>query len=436
MLDFYIMLGFYQVLDVVPFVALAAASFEQRFYSIKKLIGFTLLLYSLGMLRRSVSAAFPNLSAMLSILWIVLYFFVYLYVVKEKAPKMLFALITILNYASMVYIAAYYIAFHYFHLRSWENPYSWKVSGAIVLALLPSYPLIYSYLKHSVAPLMSNEENDSVWKTLWLVPATFCVFFYYNLYTAKDTLAYASSLHNLVFTFVISGGFFFVLSLIMKMVKMSAFNTRLLQERHQLELRTLQYQHLAKRMEEARRARHDLRQCLAVLSVYLESGETEDLRRSVEEVCASFSAVPPISYCLYMPLNAVIGYYAEAAARQNIDFQIQVDYPENTAMTETDFVILFGNLLENAIEACSRQKMGERRARLEVKALKKNMIILLDNTFEGILQKENNAFYSSKHEGIGIGTASIRQIAESYGGRADFKAEGNWFMASVYIPLP
>lgn len=436
MLDFYIMLGVYQVLDVVPFVALAVASFEHRLYSIKKLVFFTLLLYGLGMLRRSISLVFPDFSAMLSLLWIALYFMVYLYVTKEKVPKVLFALITVLNYASMVFIVSYYIAFHYFHLRSEENPYGWKVSASIALVLLPSFPMVYFYLKHRAAPLLSNEENDDLWKTLWLVPATFCVFFYYNLYTAKDILAYASSLHNLIFTFVINAGFFFVLSLIMKIVKMSALNTRLLQERHQLELRTLQYQHLAKRMEEARRARHDLRQWMAVLSVYLESGETEDLRRSVEEVCASFSAMPPISYCLYMPLNAVIGYYAEAAARQNIDFQIQVDFPEKTAMTETDFVILFGNLLENAVEACSRQELGERRARLEVKVLKKNMIILLDNTFEGILQKENNAFYSSKHEGIGIGTVSIRQIAESYGGRADFKAEGNWFMASVYIPLP
>lgn len=48
-----------------------------------------------------------------------------------------------------------------------------------------------------VRPLMSMEENQRLWRFLWLVPATFCRIFYYNLYTGGRVLSYPSSIHNL-----------------------------------------------------------------------------------------------------------------------------------------------------------------------------------------------------------------------------------------------
>lgn len=43
------------------------------------------------------------------------------------------------------------------------------------------------------------------------------------------------------------------------------------------------------------------------------------------------------------------------------------------------------------------------------------------------------SFRSTKHEGEGIGTQSIRYIAQQYNGAADFRWEDGMFYASVFL---
>ena len=47
--------------------------------------------------------------------------------------------------------------------------------------------------------------------------------------------------------------------------------------------------------------------------------------------------------------------------------------------------------------------------------------------------EENGRFRSTKHDGLGTGTASIRSIAERYQGVADFRYEDGIFYASVML---
>lgn len=56
----------------------------------------------------------------------------------------------------------------------------------------------------------------------------------------------------------------------------------------------------------------------------------------------------------------------------------------------------------------------------------------LDNTFSGSLDIDQEGhFVSSKHEGLGLGTESIKSIAEKYGSVCQFKANNGMFYASV-----
>ena len=56
----------------------------------------------------------------------------------------------------------------------------------------------------------------------------------------------------------------------------------------------------------------------------------------------------------------------------------------------------------------------------------------LDNTFSGSLDIDQEGhFVSSKHEGLGLGTESIKSIAEKYGGVCKFEANNGMFYASV-----
>ena len=61
------------------------------------------------------------------------------------------------------------------------------------------------------------------------------------------------------------------------------------------------------------------------------------------------------------------------------------------------------------------------------------LAITIDNSFDGKLNKKDDAFMSLKHKGEGIGISSVKAIAEKYGGAAQFEAKENVFQVSVML---
>ena len=46
---------------------------------------------------------------------------------------------------------------------------------------------------------------------------------------------------------------------------------------------------------------------------------------------------------------------------QGTEFQVRLDLPDQMPLTDVELCTVLGNLLDNAVEACSRQKQGVRR---------------------------------------------------------------------------
>ena len=101
-------------------------------------------------------------------------------------------------------------------------------------------------------------------------------------------------------------------------------------------------------------------------------------------------------------------------------FQCQVEAPEKTGIQDTDFCRLFGNLLENAIEAAQLCPKGSSRfVRVQIRTRNNKLLIKEENSCTDPLRRNKTGFFSGKHSGQGIGTASIMEIAARYGGFAD-----------------
>lgn len=426
-------LALYEIFDILPFVVLAIIPFRSLICSRQKAAALIVLLYFMGIIRRMISLNFPQASMLLAFAWILLYLLAYCFAVRQPVSKLLFILITVLNYASLCAILYAYMGERVFSMVLTSNPYGLTASISAAACLAITYPLICCWFYGEVTSVIIPKEYDYLWKKLWLVPATFCVFFYYSLYSTGNLLSYAGNTSNLLFSLIISTGFFFVMTLVLRLVKASMQVTYLEVERHHLEIHELQYQRLSERIEEARRARHDLRQSLNVLQVFLDKGDTENLFSYISQFCSSVPMDSPMTYCLYPPLNALICYYCEMALQNGAAFDAQVDYPEDATVTNTDVIVLFGNLLENAVEACTRQKEGTRFIHLKAEPCKDYIVITMENSCKGDLRQKGEDFYSSKRPGLGIGTSSVRRIAKKYGGMAQFKCKGDIFYSSVML---
>jgi len=101
---------------------------------------------------------------------------------------------------------------------------------------------------------------------------------------------------------------------------------------------------------------------------------------------------------------------------------------------DADLCVIFGNLLENAVEASRKITKGKKHIFVASQTSGNKLLITADNTYEEALRVKNGTYLSSKRKNAaGIGLASISAVAKKYGGQALFKAENQKFQASIIL---
>ena len=100
--------------------------------------------------------------------------------------------------------------------------------------------------------------------------------------------------------------------------------------------------------------------------------------------------------------------------------------------------MILGNMLENAIEACLRQKAGETQF-IEIKSRMQGnngLVLQCRNSYNGQIQKQDETFLSSKREGEGIGLSSIRTLCTKYHGVLKITPNDDTFTVNLLLNLP
>lgn len=108
-------------------------------------------------------------------------------------------------------------------------------------------------------------------------------------------------------------------------------------------------------------------------------------------------------------------------------------------LAEEDIYALFGNALDNAMEAVQQlPDPAERGIGLRVQAVERLLSIHLENRFAGTLTFREGLPLTGKqdHRFHGFGMRSMSMIAEKYGGCLTASAKGQVFHLNVMIPIP
>ena len=139
------------------------------------------------------------------------------------------------------------------------------------------------------------------------------------------------------------------------------------------------------------------------------------------------------TWCENYAVNTIISYYGEEARKASVDFSVRIQLPPSLPLGEPQLCSIFGNLLENALDACRECTDSAPFIRICAQEDAGHIVIAVDNTCCHPPIEENGRFRSTKHDGFGTGTASIRSIAERYQGLVDFRYEDGIFYASVML---
>ena len=213
-------------------------------------------------------------------------------------------------------------------------------------------------------------------------------------------------------------------------------HAQLKEHTHLLEMQSRQYRTLQEHMRQTAGLRHDFRHSVRLLTSLAEKGDIGSIRAYLAGYEASLAENTPVNYCANAALNALFGYYGEMAVSAGIKTDWHIELPEPLPITELDMVSLFGNLMENAIDACRTVPEGSRYFCLTTQIRHGNRLYIVStNSFDGRIQKGKDGYRSTKHSGSGIGLAAIAAAAEKYGGSAQASNSDTEFFVDVVLKI-
>lgn len=192
--------------------------------------------------------------------------------------------------------------------------------------------------------------------------------------------------------------------------------------------------------KELRRQRHDYRHQLTVLKEFADAGKLPEIKEYLSRLREAIPTGKDIRYTENPVVNAVVGYYARAAENVGASVNINISLPrELSRSVEQNLCVVFGNLLENAVEAEERiadsGRNVEKKVNLSAVMHMGHLVIHMENSMTGKPRKWGHFYISSKREEVGIGLTSIANIATMYDGNAEFRCEENRFISDVYLTV-
>lgn len=105
-------------------------------------------------------------------------------------------------------------------------------------------------------------------------------------------------------------------------------------------------------------------------------------------------------------------------------------------LSETDIYSLFGNLLDNAIEAVRKLPEGKRIIGLKVKQIGKGAFLNIYNTYQGDINFDGKLPRTTKEDKIihGYGLKSIEMIVQQHEGELTVEVKDGIFNVSIVFP--
>ena len=354
--------------------------------------------------------------------------------VQADRGMILFFYMFILDYLLVIRAAAFCICEKLFGF----NFFSWQ-SGFITLFLILCTILLMIKAMSHITKGLCSVSVPSFWRTAWLLPCSVTLILLLLTGDIRSGTVTISALLArvllLICMFLISH---FMILFIQQLKEQLETNTRNQAMERLLQIQHDQYSMLQARIAENRRARHDFRQHLRVIQDCVKRGDLEDLKSYLAEYEKQFPSHSDHIYCNSYAVNAILAFYADKAENHNIRLDVKIQMSDTPVIPETEFCVLLGNLLENALDACQTGRSESKTSQpfIRVCAIQigtSTLSIAVDNSSVFKPTWINEKLVSTKAAGSGIGTESIRMIAEQYRGDARFEWKDGVFYASVML---
>lgn len=199
-------------------------------------------------------------------------------------------------------------------------------------------------------------------------------------------------------------------------------------------------QHMHERenlMKEFRVKRHDLKHQMLNLLMLLKEQDYKKLEENIGRL-AELDSLNGLF--VVNTENSIIDAFVNSkyafATERGIKFDAKLNIPAELPFAGEDISVILGNALDNALEACLRGEVNDPYVKLNMSYDQGNLVILVENTFDGFLKKERKTGWvtrKSNSQQHGIGIQSIRNVIQKYHGYYHVDIEGKVYRLEMVL---
>lgn len=186
--------------------------------------------------------------------------------------------------------------------------------------------------------------------------------------------------------------------------------------------------------KEMRGYKHDFHNHLQTLKGYIEAGESERALKYIEELDYGVMNMDTLLKTGNVSMDVILSAKIAKAKSKGINVTVKANLPDNLNITDVELSIVIGNLLDNAIEACTTSTDKEPFIRVYL-VMKSNMLYFSMLNSSGDKLKKDGSLFNSKKGGFhGFGLRRAESIIEKHGGWIKYNSEDGAFSSEFLVP--
>lgn len=159
-----------------------------------------------------------------------------------------------------------------------------------------------------------------------------------------------------------------------------------------------------------RQLRHDYTSHMDVITSLLENDKIDELKAYMTDYRSEYAVAGYYAITGNTELDALLASKLLLCESRGIKTNVRIRYWDDIGLAPVELISLFGNLIDNAVNACGKIVEGEKFIRLTTNRVKSMLRISISNSYN------KNAKPDENRVGHGIGIPRVRSIVEKYDG--------------------
>ena len=198
----------------------------------------------------------------------------------------------------------------------------------------------------------------------------------------------------------------------------------------QLDAQLAHYSDLTAQYEQIRAMRHDISHHLNTINALLQEGNLKAATEYSEQLLPMQTYISRLGKCQNPVVDAFLYSRMQDAEAKGVPVQADVSLPVELPVSNTDLVVAFGNLLDNALEACS----GIPDAQITLRAhMDKGYLVIQESNPVRARQPQGKKPRRIPELERGVGFRVLGGLAEKYDGSFRHACENDTYTVTLLL---